>query len=90
MCEFISINIIDKLKSLNDNLGHDAGDIVLQSFAETTPKFMRNDDLFGQFGGEAVLSLLPDFVFTTVPKISRMFCLVICFYFFNNPGDIGD
>lgn len=51
---------IDKFKSVNDTFGHDIGDIVLKSFAETTQKLMRTDDVFGRFGGEEFLVLLPD------------------------------
>nr|WP_321403764.1 GGDEF domain-containing protein [uncultured Desulfobacter sp.] len=59
-CFSILMIDLDKFKSVNDNLGHDAGDIVLKSFAETTQKLMRNDDVFGRFGGEEFLVLLPD------------------------------
>lgn len=51
---------IDKFKAVNDNFGHDVGDIVLKSFAETTQKLMRSNDVFGRFGGEEFLVLLPD------------------------------
>lgn len=51
---------IDKFKAVNDNFGHDIGDIVLKSFAATTQKLMRSDDVFGRFGGEEFLVLLPD------------------------------
>ena len=51
---------IDKFKAVNDNYGHDVGDIVLKSFAETTQKLVRSGDVFGRFGGEEFLVLLPD------------------------------
>ena len=59
-CFSILLIDIDKFKSVNDNFGHDAGDIVLKAFAETTQKLMRSDDVFGRFGGEEFLVLLPD------------------------------
>lgn len=59
-CFSILLIDIDKFKSVNDNLGHDSGDVVLKSFAGTTQKLMRNSDVFGRFGGEEFLVLLPD------------------------------
>ena len=43
---------IDFFKKINDTYGHDAGDKVLQEFAEAGAKVLRNTDFFGRLGGE--------------------------------------
>lgn len=51
---------IDHFKSVNDELGHAAGDAVLRHFAELAPRGLRGSDTFGRFGGEEFLLVLPD------------------------------
>ncbi len=51
---------IDHFKKVNDQYGHDAGDVVLNSFAQQTGKMIRSNDVFGRFGGEEFLVLLPE------------------------------
>lgn len=50
---------IDDFKLFNDQHGHDAGDAVLQSFAQTVKPHLRKDDLFARAGGEEFWLLLP-------------------------------
>lgn len=50
---------IDHFKSINDTLGHAAGDAVLKVFAALAPRGMRGIDTFGRFGGEEFLLVLP-------------------------------
>ena len=50
---------LDKFKSINDTYGHDAGDAVLQHFAEMTKKTLRGSDFVSRFGGEEFVVLLP-------------------------------
>lgn len=49
---------IDNFKSINDSLGHDAGDIVLRNFGIFLRKFFRNSDTVFRIGGEEFLVLL--------------------------------
>lgn len=51
---------IDHFKRVNDEYGHDAGDLVLKRFADIVQKSLRPTDIFGRFGGEEFLVMLPD------------------------------
>jgi diguanylate cyclase (GGDEF)-like protein len=51
---------IDHFKRINDNWGHAAGDAVLRHFATLATSGLRAVDVFGRFGGEEFLLILPD------------------------------
>lgn len=50
---------IDHFKRVNDNHGHDAGDLVLKSTAATMQRCMRESDVVCRFGGEEFLVICP-------------------------------
>jgi diguanylate cyclase (GGDEF)-like protein len=51
---------LDRFKEINDNFGHQFGDLVLGRFCEVTKSLLRPEDLFGRIGGEEFGCLLPD------------------------------
>ncbi|MCT6699177.1 ligand-binding sensor domain-containing diguanylate cyclase [Rheinheimera sp. 4Y26] len=51
---------VDFFKQVNDNFGHDAGDLVLRKLAETMSARLRQQDVLARFGGEEFILLLPD------------------------------
>jgi len=51
---------IDHFKRINDSYGHQAGDVVLRSVAQTLSSRLRAQDEIGRFGGEEFLVVLPD------------------------------
>lgn len=51
---------LDHFKSINDQLGHAAGDEVLKHFARCARDLMRERDVFGRLGGEEFAALLFD------------------------------
>jgi diguanylate cyclase (GGDEF)-like protein len=51
---------IDHFKQYNDTNGHLAGDKLLQVLARIVPESIRKDDIFGRFGGEEFLVILPN------------------------------
>lgn len=51
---------IDHFKRVNDNWGHAAGDAVLRHFATLASTGLRAVDVFGRFGGEEFMLILPD------------------------------
>jgi diguanylate cyclase len=51
---------IDNFKRLNDELGHNAGDVALKSLAEVVSKTLRPTDMVARYGGEEFVVLLPN------------------------------
>ena len=51
---------IDLFKSVNDQLGHTAGDAVLRRVAQVVLGQLRQSDILGRFGGEEFVVLLPE------------------------------
>jgi diguanylate cyclase (GGDEF)-like protein len=51
---------LDRFKEINDTAGHQAGDRVLQGFADLVASSLRPGDLFGRLGGEEFACLLAD------------------------------
>jgi two-component system, cell cycle response regulator len=51
---------IDHFKKLNDTYGHAAGDKALQRFTTLCCNALRNVDIFGRWGGEEFVALLPE------------------------------
>lgn len=51
---------LDYFKSINDTLGHQAGDEVLREVARRMQSILRPYDCFGRYGGEELLGLLPN------------------------------
>jgi diguanylate cyclase len=64
---------IDKFKTVNDTLGHLAGDQTLQVLARTVLRQTRKSDRFGRYGGEEFLLIMvnTDGQLATIP-IERM------------------
>ena len=50
---------IDHFKSINDSFGHATGDDVLKEFCRLVPPELRAVDVYGRFGGEEFLIILP-------------------------------
>ena len=51
---------IDHFKSVNDNHGHDIGDVVLKEFSARLKRNIRGVDLACRLGGEEFVVLMPD------------------------------
>jgi diguanylate cyclase (GGDEF)-like protein len=56
----IAISDIDNFKLFNDKYGHDHGDFVLTSVAETMRSTIREQDFLARWGGEEFLFVFPD------------------------------
>ncbi|MBN1662984.1 MAG: EAL domain-containing protein [Deltaproteobacteria bacterium] len=51
---------LDRFKEVNDTLGHEAGDRLLQGVAEQLKKTMRTSDVISRMGGDEFVALLQD------------------------------
>lgn len=55
----VAILDVDNFKQINDRLGHQAGDEVLQQVARSCQTVVRGTDVFARIGGEEFAVLLP-------------------------------
>ena len=51
---------LDHFKKVNDTYGHEAGDVILRSFAMILKKDSRDVDIVGRFGGEEFMAILSE------------------------------
>ncbi|MEN8171111.1 MAG: GGDEF domain-containing protein [Pseudomonadota bacterium] len=51
---------IDDFKNVNDNYGHNTGDVVLKEFSSILKDGVRKADAVGRWGGEEFLIILPE------------------------------
>jgi len=77
---------IDKFKSVNDNLGHEAGDEVIRDTATIINNRLRKNDFIARYGGEEFVVVLPDTNINVAEDIAnKLRKLIECnkFYFKN-------
>ena len=62
---------IDHFKQINDQYGHDTGDVVLQQVAEVIASCVRTTDIAARWGGEEFLVLMPNTPFDDARVIAE-------------------
>ncbi|UZJ57749.1 GGDEF domain-containing protein [Pseudomonas sp. KU26590] len=62
---------IDHFKQINDQHGHDLGDVVLQQVADVIAKCVRTTDIAARWGGEEFLVLMPNTPFEDARLIAE-------------------
>ena len=60
---------IDKFKLINDMYGHFHGDAALKLFSSVVSSTIRQDDLFGRYGGDEFVIIFPGTTIETAKKI---------------------
>lgn len=65
---------VDKFKLVNDNYGHHVGDIVLIEFAQIIQTKIESTDIFGRYGGEEFLVVLPDIDINSAVSVAKRIC----------------
>ncbi len=72
---------LDSFKNVNDSYGHDAGDLVLQKFAEVLRGTTRASDICGRMGGEEFVMVLTHVdhkgIFPTVDRLREQFASLV-------------
>ncbi len=60
---------LDHFKQINDTLGHATGDEVLKRFSDAMTDTLREGDVFGRWGGEEFLLVLPGATLPTAQTV---------------------
>ena len=68
---------LDRFKTVNDTLGHAAGDRVLEIVAQRLRENLRPSDLIARIGGEEFLVALPDVTFEAARKTAERLCRAV-------------
>jgi diguanylate cyclase (GGDEF)-like protein len=56
----VAVIDLDHFKTINDRCGHATGDHVLREFARASRDALRTGDIFGRWGGEEFLLVMPE------------------------------
>ena len=65
----VSMMDIDKFKQINDLYGHVEGDAALKLYASVVKENIRQDDLFGRYGGDEFVIVFPNATLEMAQKV---------------------
>lgn len=75
---------IDYFKKVNDNYGHDVGDLILKEIALLVKETIRKSDIFARWGGEEFMILTPNTDLDNAKKLAEKARVRIEDYPFSN------
>ena len=74
---WVAVCDIDSFKKINDTFGHEAGDIVLRSFADLLRASVRSSDMCGRLGGDEFVIVIthvsPEHIELTFERLREKF-----------------
>lgn len=79
---------VDGLKAINDELGHDAGDVALQTVAAALRSHTREHDLAARLGGDEFGALLPGLEPAAARLVAERVCMAIRSAFTGDPPTV--
>ncbi len=79
---------IDHFKRINDTFGHDVGDYVLKEVVNVTKRCIRKQDIFGRWGGEEFLIILPYTTLDVAVKVAERIRTSLEFHTFEKVGKV--
>jgi polar amino acid transport system substrate-binding protein len=79
---------IDHFKNINDTYGHKEGDKVLKKISKVILQNIRDTDIFGRWGGEEFLIILPETDLQNSVQLANKLKNIIQNYSFSNLYDI--
>lgn len=68
---------IDDFKKINDNYGHDIGDLVLKTISKTFSNNLRGDDIIGRWGGEEFIAVFSGVNRENLEKIAEKLRMLV-------------
>lgn len=77
---------IDHFKVVNDNFGHQFGDLVLHEICQVMKSVIRNNDFIGRYGGEEFLLILPNASMHKAKLLSKRIRKIVELIMWNIPG----
>jgi diguanylate cyclase (GGDEF)-like protein len=77
---------LDQFKPINDEHGHVVGDRVLRAFCDRVQRVLRRTDVFGRYGGDEFLVVLPETSQREALEIARRTCEALS----RHPIECGD
>ncbi len=79
---------LDNFKQINDNYGHDAGDTVLREFASLVQSNIRRVDMFGRWGGEEFVIILPSTALKQGALLAEKLRKIVNDFHFSHAGQV--
>ncbi len=79
---------VDNFKQINDQYGHDVGDLVLVELAQMIKAFLREVDTLCRFGGEEFIVVLPKTDLKAACEMAERLCLEVAQHSFDEVNKV--